>query len=62
MDTQTQTLTMNKLDELFRDVKEYRNICDTVTKVVECTNAYILHCLPNKEAAEVCNEAIAIKD
>lgn len=25
MDTQTQTLTMNKLDELFRDVKEYRS-------------------------------------
>ena len=43
------------------DVKSYRNVCDTVTKIVETTNAYILHCLPNREAAEVCNAAIAVK-
>ena len=56
------TSILASVSSLKWDVKEYRNICDTVTKVVECTNAYILHCLPNKEAAEVCNEAIAIKD
>ena len=44
------------------DVKIYRNICDTVTRIVETTGIYILHCLPNREAAEVCNAAIAVKD
>lgn len=38
----------------------YDNVCDTVTKVIESTDIYILHCLPNKEAAILCNKTIAI--
>ncbi|SFG12094.1 hypothetical protein [Prevotella sp. KH2C16] len=36
----------------------YNRICDTITKVVETTGIYTLHCLPNREAAEICNKAI----
>lgn len=36
-------------------------VCNTITKVVEKSKLYILHCLPNKEAAEVCYNAIAKK-
>lgn len=43
------------------DSKIYNNICDTVTRIIEKTGIYTLHCLPNKEAAEVCHQAIAIK-
>ena len=35
------------------DIDIFRNLCNTVTKIVEVTGVYILHCLPNKEAAEV---------
>ncbi len=44
------------------DVDIFRNLCDIVTKLVELTGVYILHCLPNREAAEVCNAAIAVKE
>jgi len=37
----------------------FRRICNTVTKIVETTGIYTLHCLPNKEAAIVCHDAIA---
>jgi hypothetical protein len=43
------------------DIDINRNICNTVVKIVETTGAYILHCLPNREAAEVCNAAIAVR-
>ena len=43
------------------DIDIYRHICDTVTKVVETTNAYIIHCLPDREAAEVSCATIAVK-
>ncbi len=43
------------------DVDIFRNLCDIVTKIVEVTGVYILHCLPNREAAEVCNSVIAVK-
>ncbi len=56
------TSVLASVSSLKWDIREYRNICDTVSKVVETTNAYILHCLPNREAAEVCNNAIAVKD
>ena len=36
----------------------FKHICDTVTKVVEITNIYTLHCLPNQEAAELCYKTI----
>ena len=39
----------------------YNAVCDTITKIVETGRIYTLHCLPNKEAAEVCQCAIAIK-
>lgn len=42
-----------------KDIFNY--ICNTITQLVEKANIYTLHCLPNREAAEVCNEAIAIK-
>lgn len=42
-----------------KDIFNY--ICNTITQLVEKANIYTLHCLPNQEAAEVCNEAIAIK-
>lgn len=41
------------------DKTVYNNVCDTVTKVIETTGIYILHCLPDKEAAIVCNKAIS---
>ena len=34
-------------------------ICNSVTKIVETTGIYILHCLPNKEAAMLCNRTIS---
>lgn len=37
----------------------FNNICDTVTKVVETTGIYTLHCLPDKEAAILCHKAIS---
>ena len=43
------------------DVEVYRKFGDNVTKVVETTNVYILHCLPDRESAEICHEAVAIK-
>ena len=37
------------------------NVCNTVTRIIELTPIYTLHCLPNREAAEICNHAIARK-
>lgn len=37
----------------------YNAVCDSITKIVETTGIYTLHCLPNKEAAEVCCKAIS---
>lgn len=36
----------------------YELVCDTVSKIVETTDLYILHCLPNRESAIICNKAI----
>ncbi len=36
----------------------FNNICDTITKVIETTGIYTVHCLPNKEAAIVCHQVI----
>ncbi len=43
------------------DKKSYDKICDTITDVVETTDIYELHCLPNPEAAILCNKTIKIK-
>lgn len=40
------------------DMDIYRLICDTVKTLIETTDFYTLHCLPNKEAAELCNKTI----
>ena len=36
----------------------YNNLCDTVTRVVETTPVYTLHCLPDEEAAQICHRTI----
>lgn len=41
------------------DTDIFNRICDTVTKIVETTGVYTLHCLPNKEAAVLCNKTIS---
>lgn len=37
----------------------FNNVCDTITKVIETTGIYTLHCLPNEEAATLCHKAIS---
>ncbi|MBR1469158.1 MAG: hypothetical protein IJ605_03480 [Prevotella sp.] len=37
----------------------FERICNTVTRIIETTPIYTLHCLPNKEAAILCNKAIS---
>lgn len=37
----------------------FNRICNTVTKIVENTGIYTLHCLPNQEAALLCNRTIS---
>lgn len=37
----------------------FARVCDAVTKLVETTGIYTLHCLPNKEAAVLCNKTIS---
>lgn len=41
------------------DSKIYDGICSTVARVVETTGIYTLHCLPDRESAEVCRATIA---
>lgn len=36
----------------------FNNICNTVTRVVETTGIYTLHCLPDRDAAILCNKTI----
>lgn len=43
------------------DKDVFNNICDIVTALVETTGIFTLHCLPNKESAIVCHEAIAVR-
>lgn len=37
----------------------FNALCNMITKIVEKSDIYVLHCLPNKEAAEVCYKGIA---
>lgn len=41
------------------DKDVYNNTCSTIGKLIEATNSYILHCLPDKNSAQLCNKAIA---
>ena len=36
----------------------FNHICNTITRLVETTGIYTLHCLPDEQAATVCNQAI----
>lgn len=37
----------------------FNHVCNAITKIVETTSIYTLHCLPDKESAIVCHESIA---
>lgn len=39
----------------------FDHICNTLTKIIETTGIYTLHCRPDKESAVICNKAISIK-
>lgn len=41
------------------DERIYDEIISNITCIIETTPFYMLHCLPNKESAMVCNEAIS---
>ncbi len=41
------------------DNEIYNAICDTITKVIETTNIYTLHCLPDRESAILCHKEIS---
>lgn len=40
------------------DEKLYATICKTITKIIGTTPIYTLHCLPDRESAEICNKAV----
>ncbi len=40
------------------DSEIYNRICDTITRLIETTAFYTLHCLPEEEAAWVCHNAV----
>lgn len=37
----------------------HNNLCNTVTRVIEATPIYTLHCLPDEDAALLCHKTIA---
>ncbi len=41
------------------DTYTYNSLCDIVTRIVETTDIYILHCLPDKESAIICHDKIS---
>ncbi len=41
------------------DKAVFNSTCDTITRIVETTPIYNLHCLPNAEAALLCHDTIA---
>lgn len=41
------------------DIDIYNTICDTITRIIETTGIYTLHCLPDRESAELCHRTIA---
>ena len=41
------------------DTYTYNSLCDIVTRIVETTDIYILHCLPDKESAIICHDTIS---
>ena len=41
------------------DKEIFNNVCNTVTRIVETTGIFILHCLPDRESAIVCHKEIS---
>ena len=39
----------------------YNNLCDSISRLIETTPVYTLHCLPDEEAARLCHRAIGKK-
>ncbi len=37
----------------------FNNICNTITQIISKNCIYTMHCLPNKEAATICNKEIS---
>jgi hypothetical protein len=44
------------------DENLYEKICTNISRIIETTPIYTLHCLPDRNSAEVCNRAISKKD
>ena len=40
------------------DKTVYGQMCDTVTRIIETTDIYTLHCLPDEEASRLCYETL----
>lgn len=40
------------------DTRIYRNLCDAITRLIETTPQYTLHCLPDEDAARLCHKTI----
>lgn len=38
------------------------HICDSITKIIETTSIYTLHCLPDKNSALLCRDTIVVND
>ena len=38
----------------------YNNLCDAITRIIETTPIYTLHCRPDEEAARVCYEVFRV--
>ena len=41
------------------DSAVYNNLCDAITRIIETTPVFTMHCLPDEDAARVCHNAIA---
>ena len=41
------------------DSATYNHLCDAITRIIETTPIYTLHCLPDEEAAQICHKTIA---
>lgn len=41
------------------DATVYNNMCTTISKVLEATRVYAMYCLPDDEAAKICNSVLS---
>lgn len=56
---QAYTTLLPSVSSMRWDGKIFDNVCNNVGLVMEKTDVYSLHCLPNKEAAVICHDTIA---